>query len=240
MKTRILAAAALLAAFAGEGARAQDRSYSVTTDFAYASDYVFRGIEHADDSVQPSVEIDYPNAYLGVWLNQPLKRRQHNEIDLYGGYRYKVNRAVSLEAVATYYGYPQASGFQTRQTYEAGFGATYTFRGIAASAYLYRDFKLDANVEQASVNYSVPLTKLGTSLDFNGFVGAVQAADWQPNGSIAVKQSYSYYGVNLAMPYKIAAKTDVTAGVHWAHNDGLPSAFNDDHVWWSLSVTMAF
>jgi len=237
MKTRIvlIAIAATLAR-----ARAQESGYSVTTDFAYASDYVFRGVEQADDSVQPSVEVSYRDGYLGVWMNQPLKSHEHNEIDVYGGYRYTFNKAVSLEAVATYYGYPQANGFQTRQSYELGAGATYTFRGIGFSAYLYRDFKLNATTEQVSVNYSVALQSLGTSLDFNGFLGSVRADNWLPDAPFTVKESYNYYGLNVTLPYKIGAKTDVALGLHWAHNDGLPRSFSDDHLWWSLSATHGF
>lgn len=237
MKTRIV----LLGLIAGAiGARGQDRGYTATADVTYASDYVFRGVEQADDSIQPSAEFSCRHAYLGVWINQPLRNREHDEVDLYGGYRYKLNRSFSVEAVGTYYDYPQAKGFETRRTYEAGVGATCTVRGIALSAYYYRDFKLNADTEQASVNYSVPLTFWGTSLDFNGFLGTVQSANWLPYAPTTSRQSYNYYGLNVSLPYKVGAKTDVALGVHWAHNDGLPRDYSNDHIWWSMGVTVAF
>ena len=212
----------------------------VTTDLAYASEYVFRGIQHADDSMQPSMEISYSDAYLGVWMDQPFKSREDNEIDVYAGYRHKLSRDFSLEAVATYYGYPQAREFRTRHTYEVGVGASYTYRGVAATVYYYRDFRLNSNTEQASIAYSIPLEKWGTSMDFNGFAGTVQSADWRPDAPTTAKEAYNYYGVDVSLPYKVSARTSVTAGVHWAHNHGLPSTFTDDHLWWTLGVMTGF
>ncbi len=237
---KIILCLASLATLAG--ARAQDlqSSYSVTADFAYASDYVFRGIKQADDSLQPSLEVSYQNAYVGVWANEPIKRHEDSEIDTYAGYKYKLSPNLSFEGVATYYYYPEAKGPTTKHSYEAGLGATYSLRGITASAYYYHDFKLNSNTEQASVGYSLPLEAIGASLDFTGFLGTVQSANWLPYSGLGVKQSYNYYGADVSLPYKLGEKSTFTIGGHWAHNDGLPVAFDDDHIWWTVGITVGF
>ena len=54
-------------------------------DFPYASKYVFRGVQYAEDSFQPSVKLTSGSFYLGLWTNQPITSNIDNEIDVYGG-----------------------------------------------------------------------------------------------------------------------------------------------------------
>lgn len=235
--------AILLAAFgAAAGLYAQDpkSSYSVTTDFTYTSEYVFRGVKAADDSFQPSVEVTVQDFYFGLWTNQPIEKHQDNEIDLYAGYKYKLNESLSFEAVGTYYWYPEAKGFATRDSYEAGIGATYTVRGVSASVYYYHDFTLKANTIQGSVGYSYPLEAIGASLDVTGFFGTVDSDDLAPDSPSEVHESYNYYGVDVSVPYKLSEKASFTLGGHWAHNDNLPAGADDDHLWWTAGVTVGF
>ncbi len=235
--------ALILAALSvGAALHAQDprSSYAVTSDFTYTSDYVFRGIKQADDSLQPSVEIAYGDYYVGFWTNQPVKRHQDDELDFYGGYKYRLSPNISLEAVGTYYWYPEAKGPLTRHSYEAGLGATYTLRGITTSLYYYRDFKLDANTLQGSVGYSFPLEAIGASVDVSLTAGTVDANDWAPNSGVGVKESYTYYGADVSVPYKLSDKATFTLGGHWAHNHNLPSVIDDDTVWWTAGITVGF
>ena len=230
---------ATLATLASARAQEPKSSYSVTTDFAYSSDYVFRGVKQADDSFQPSAEISYQGAYLGVWTNEPIKGHEDNEIDTYAGYKYKLSDNVSFEAVGTYYWYPEAKGASTKHSYEGGVGATYSLHGVTASAYYYHDFKLNSNTEQGSVGYSLPLEAIGASLDLTAFIGTAQADNWAPWSGVSVKQSYNYYGADVSVPYKLSEKATLTVGAHWAHNDGLPGVDND-HIWWSAGLTIGF
>lgn len=234
-KTTLVLAALAMAA----GLHAQRSSYSVTSDFAYASDYVFRGLKQAGNSFQPSLEVTMDDAYVGVWTNQPITKHENNELDLYGGYKYKLNESISFEGVGTYYWYPEANGALTRHSWELGAGATYTLKGLSASAYYYRDFRLDANTLQGSVGYSYPLEAIGASLDVTGFIGTVDADDWLPDSPLKVHESYSYYGVDVSVPYKLSEKATFTVGGHWAHNRGIVTDDND-HVWWTAGITIGF
>ncbi len=236
--------ALFLAALAvGVSAQAQDakRSYSVTSDFTYASKYVFRGVEVNDaDAFQPSVEVTFGDAYVGLWTNQPITKQEDNEIDLYGGYKFKVNDALSFEAVGTYYWYPEAKGFDTRDSIEAGIGATYTISGISTSLYYYYDFTLEANTTQASVGYSLPLEMAGASLDFSAFFGTTKGKDWKPDSGSKVEESYNYYGLDVSLPYKLSETATVTVGAHWAQNDNYFSQDTNDETWVTAGLTIGF
>lgn len=239
MKTTALLAA-LVATGAGLIAQDARSSYSVTTDFSYSSEYIFRGIKQAGSSFQPSVEVTVGDAYVGLWTNQPITKHQDNELDLYGGYKYKVNEELSLEAVGTYYWYPEAKGWSTRHSWEGGVGATYSLHGISTSVYGYHDFTLESNTVQASVGYSLALQSIGASLDVTGFYGAVDADNWTPRTPVKVHESYSYYGLDVSVPYKLSEKATVTVGAHWAHNDNVPVGTDDDHLWWTAGITVGF
>lgn len=237
-RTAIILAASAIAAAAH--AQEPKSSYSVTTDFTFTSDYVFRGVKIADNSFQGSVEATVKDFYLGVWSNQPITRHQDDEIDLYAGYKYKLTENLELEAVGTYYWYPEAPTNGVKHSEEAGLGATYTFRGISTSVYYYRDFKLDANTVQGSVGYSLPLEAIGASLDVTGYYGVVDTGDVNPWGPDKLRESYNYYGVDVSVPYKLTDKATFTLGGHWAHNKNLPTDVDDDHLWWTAGVTVGF
>jgi uncharacterized protein (TIGR02001 family) len=237
-KTAIILAA--LAAGAGLNAQDVKSSYSVTTDFTYASEYIFRGVELAGNSFQPSVEVTVEDFYLGLWTNQPVTKREANEVDVYAGYKFKVNEQLSWEAVGTYYWYPEAKGWETRESYEAGIGATYTVSGISTSVYGYYDFVLEATTGQASVGYSFPLEAAGTSLDFSVFFGSVDAKDWAPDSPMSVSESYTYYGADLSIPYKLNDHATATAGVHYAANENTPVGTPDSNLWFTVGLSVGF
>jgi uncharacterized protein (TIGR02001 family) len=239
-KTAILLAA--LAAGAGVQAQEPRSSYSVTTDFTFASEYVFRGVELADNSFQGSVEVTVQDFYVGLWSNQPITRHQDNEIDIYAGYKWKLTDQLSVEAVGTYYWYPEASNAEVKHTTEAGIGATYTVAGISTSVYGYYDFDLEATTTQVSVGYSLPLEAIGASLDVSGYWGYVDADDIAPQTAWQIAESYTYYGVDVSVPYKLSEKATFTIGAHWADNKDLlgPGDVADDHLWWTAGITIGF
>lgn len=244
-KTAILLAAlsAATGAFAAENAVESKSSYSVTTDFTYASEYIFRGVEAANGSFQPSVEVTAGDIYAGVWSNNPITNRENNEIDLYAGYKYKVNESLSVEAVGTYYWYPEASSSAgaTKNSYEAGIGATYTMSGISFTANYYYDFRLEANTVQGSLGYSIPLEAIGSSIDLSAFIGTVDAKDWAPDAAgKSISESYTYYGADVSLPYKLSEKATFTVGAHYATNENLPASVPDSNVWFTAGLTVGF
>lgn len=246
MKKTVMIVAALAVAAA---AQAQDtkKSYSVTTDFSYTSEYVFRGIEQQDKAFQPSVEVTAGDAYLGLWTSQAITHQdasfaKGNEIDVYGGYKYKVDNALTLEAVTTYYYYPSARAAlsETGHSWEAGIGATYNFQGFTPAINYYYDFVLNAQTTQASVGYSLPLTEIGTSLDFNVFAGHVDTRDTNGTRPGKPRESYDYYGADLSVPYKLSETATATAGLHYVDNRNVPTGTAGNNLYFTLGVSIGF
>jgi uncharacterized protein (TIGR02001 family) len=240
--------ALLLAAFAAMvcvGVKAQDStsSYSVTTDFAYTSKYVFRGVQQSPDAFQPSVEVSAENAYLGLWTSQPITRHYNNEVDIYGGYKYKFNEQLSFEGVGTYYWYPEAHASlgQTKHSYEAGLGATYTLYGVATTVYYYYDFRLHTNTLQGSVGYSIPIKEIGSSFDLSAFYGLAHTSDALPDAAgPRIHDGSSYYGFDVAIPYKLTDKATLSPAFHWADDANNVLDTNRNKFWVSISLSVGF
>ncbi len=235
MNKNLIVAAFALAAVGANAQETQKSAYSVTTDFTYTSRYVFRGIENTTSAFQPSVELSAGDAYIGVWTNQPVTRKQSNEVDVYGGYQFRANENLSFEAVGSYYYYPEARSGELHDSYEGGLGASYEVSGITTSVYGYYDFRLQATTLQGSIGYSYPLKNLGTSLDFSANYGTVFAKNW---GGTRADESYNYFGADVSLPYHLSEKASVVVAAHYAGNDeiDLPS----DRFWYSVGVSVGF
>lgn len=226
----------------GAGAYGQDirSSYSVTADFSYVSEYVFRGLKSTGDAFQPSVELAVNDFYVGLWTSQPITKSENNEIDIYGGYKYAVNNDFSLEAVAAYYWYPEARGGDTRDSFEVGIGGTYTMSGFSPSLYAYYDFVLEAATVQANLGYSLPLEALGASLDFAAYIGTVQAKNIAPDSGLRLGESYNYWGASVNLPYRLSDRATATVGANWANNASTPAGTHGSRLWVNAGVTVGF
>jgi uncharacterized protein (TIGR02001 family) len=244
-----------LAGFAGlsisASAQQPSSSYSITTDFSYTSQYVFRGLQRVKgDAFTPSLEGAVDNFYLGIWTMQPVTRYegegQNNEIDIYAGYKQKLTRALSVEVAGTYYWYPEAvtvDGFmQTKRSYEFGARLTYANRGITASASGYYDFRLQALTGVGLIGYSFPIAKLGTSIDMDFYLGAVDGRDWTPDAvGVKTRGSYNYYGFDINVPYHVTENATISAGLHYATNQNTSDALSiGNKIWFTLGATMRF
>lgn len=241
MKKILMLLAALVA---GGGLYAQSEtsrsSYSVTADFTYTSEYVFRGVQLAKDSFQPSVEIAVGDFYVNLWTNQPFIRHEDDEFDFTAGYKYRVNNALKLEAVSTYYWYPEARTGATRDSFEMGVGTVYDAAGITTRLAYYYDFVLRANTLTGSIGTSIALPSIGTSLDLNVYAGTAQADDAAPDSGVTVKESYNYYGVDLRVPYQLSQYAKLSIGAHWATNEKYLSGTPRNRVWVDVGFSFRF
>ncbi len=227
-------------------------SYSVTSDFSYTSEYVFRGIKNSNAAFQGSVEVGQDDVRFGVWTSQPMNSKGYrNETDFYAGYKVKLDRDLTADFVATYYYYPEASTAlqETHDSYELGVGGTYDlggmnpgFAGVSTSLYYYYDFRLKAQTVQLSLGYSLALKEIGTSLDFSVFGGNVTAHDVAPDvNAVNVHESYTYYGIGLNIPYKLAENAQVHVGASYSSHDKLYSGVNPRQTLaFNAGVTIGF
>ena len=234
-------------------------SYSVTSDFSYTSEYVFRGVKNSNAAFQGSVEVGQDDVRVGLWTSQPINSAGHdstgvlkhgNEIDFYAGYKLKLARDLTADFVGTYYYYPESMAGSTHHSYELGVGGTYDlagmspgFAGVTTSLYGYYDFRLHQTTVQASVGYSLALKDYGTSLDFSAFVGNASAGNAAPDAKDApkVKESYNYYGLGVNIPYKLAENAQVHVGASWSANSKYYYNFHPKQdISFSAGITLGF
>jgi len=210
------------------GAVVQAGDLSVSADFTFASDYIFRGIKYGDNSLQPSIEITQDTFYAGIWAQQPMQNRSSqgwgDEVDFYLGYTPKITDTVSMDVGATHYYYPTGDS-----TTEVFVGGNFTFDKITPGIYAYYDFDLEALTVQGNIGFSVPLDQAGTSLDLSASVGHV---------SPDVGDNYTYYSAGVSIPYKINEHATMKVGVNWASHtlDGV----EDNHLWFTAGMTVGF
>lgn len=222
-KTALLIAA--LAAGAGS-LQAQDPGYSITLDFPYVSDYVFRGIKFADESIQPSVELASGDFYAGIWTSQPVTKAQLNEYDFYAGYGFALSDTWALDVGATYYLYPETSSGD--EQFEPFVGIAGDVGGFSTSFYLYYETEFEVLTYQGSIGYSIPVSDQ-VSFDLFADLGY---ADIDGGGS------YTYYDFGASFGYAINDVASAYAGVTYATND-LDGA-EDDFFFFTTGVTVGF
>jgi uncharacterized protein (TIGR02001 family) len=219
---------AALAACVSLQAQAPTSSYSITVDFPYTSKYVFRGVELAKESFQPSIEVASGNWYAGLWTNQPITKGIENEIDFYAGYGIPLSDTWSLDTGATLYYYPEANkNVADEHTTEFFAGLTGTLGGFSPSFYTYYDIDLKAWTFQTAVGYSVALSDQA-SLDFSASLGRVDT----DGGS-----DYTYYGAGVTLPYKLSDSATLNLGVQYAATN---ESGSDDYFWFTAGVTIGF
>jgi uncharacterized protein (TIGR02001 family) len=227
-KTAFILATLLTASLAR--ADATESSYSVTADFPYASKYVFRGLQYAEDSFQPSIKITSGPAYAGIWTNQPLTKNLDNEIDLYAGYNFALSNGWSVDVGGTFYYYPEAdtNAGLLEHTFEGYVGLTGTVQGVSLGLYAYNDFDLDAVTFQGNLGYSIPIDAK-SSCNLAASIG---------NVSPDAGDDYTYYSLSAQFPYKLTDTATLTGGVNWASHD--LAGWEDNHFWVNVGLTVTF
>jgi uncharacterized protein (TIGR02001 family) len=245
MKTIVLLFAALAPA-AVLSAASTVPAYTVTTDFSYTSDYVFRGLKSAGNSFQPSIEVASGEFNAGLWTNQPITKNENDEVDLYAGYRWNLNSRFVVEGAATYYWYPEARSSlgQTGDTYELSAGASYDMAPLTPSLFYYHDFRLKADTLQAAVGHKMPLGGVSAAtFETSVFAGSVHMKDAAPDAAGApINESYSYYGLDVSIPYKLATNATFTVAGHYVRNRNVvPTAGTPkEKTWFSAGITIGF
>lgn len=231
MKKTALALAVLLG---GASIHAQPTStYSVTLDFPYVSEYVFRGISLADDAVQPSIEFATGSFYAGVWSSLPITKGPAaspyiNEFDFYAGYGLSLSETWALDFGATYYYYPETPSDD--ELFEPFVGVTGELGGgFSSSLYVYYETEFEVATYQGSVGYAIPLSE-EASFDLSGTLGYVDPRD---NG-----ESYTYWGVGSVFTYRMTPTASAYLGVNYASHD--IDGLEDDFLFFNTGVTIGF
>lgn len=230
MKKTILALAALAA---GVSASAQEAAKSsalaVTLDVSYVSAYVFRGVELAEDSIQPSVEASYGDFYAGIWHSDDVNSNAGStaETDFYVGYNYAINETFSADLGVTRYTYDDNAIADDSTEAYVGIKADVA---LSPSLYYFHDFDNEVNTYIASIGHTLPIEQIGLSLDLSATYGYVQIPG----------NDYSYWGVGVALPYSLSETATLTTAVNYTHADTRnPGGLNNDQDQLVFSVGLA-
>lgn len=230
MRKLLISAAALLATL---GLRAQEpaSSYTITTDFTYVSEYIFRGVKQQDSAFQPSIAIAAGSFAGGIWTSQALEKRsaswaQGNEIDLFGTYSFKIAENYTLAIGGTYYLYPsaRASLGELDETLESSIGISGPLGPLTGYGTYFHDFDLDSDTFEFGLSYA------GSFNDRSGYEvgGSYGLASYDAGGD------YDYYSFKAVVTYKLTPSASLKVGAYWADTDltGL-----DSNTWISVGVT---
>lgn len=230
MRKLLITSAALLAAF-GLHAQEPASSYTITTDFTFVSEYIFRGVKQQDSAFQPSVSIAAGSFAGGIWTSQALEKRsaswaQGNEIDLFGTYSFKLGEDYTLSVGGTYYLYPSArpSLGELDETIESSVGVSGPLGPLTSYATYFHDFDLDSDTFEFGLGYA------GSFSEKAGYeLGASYGL-----ASFDVGGDYDYYSAKAVITYKLTASALLKVGAYWADTD---IAGLDSNTWFSVGVT---
>ncbi|MEZ5893756.1 MAG: TorF family putative porin [Parvularculaceae bacterium] len=251
---RTLSCALALAAAAPAVAHAE--SLEVSTTVGFESLYLFRGVQFAETSFQPAINLSYGNFYFNAWLNLPIGDDDFvvplggTELDLIGGYSFPLADVVTVDIGFIMYEFPDAASgfFDFYEEDGDGLGAN-TFEpyiGIAfdiplsPSVYVYHDIFLDTTTVQGNASYSFPLQDKW-SLDTSGFVGYVI--------DDAGGTDYLYGAASANITWAFSDDSSIYAGVRYGGSDIPGGAMFDDSIagtykssgfWWGLGFTSSF
>ncbi len=231
--TSSIALPLLIISAVGSSANAA-KDWSVSTAFAYESEYVFRGVQFADHSFQPGVDVAYGEFYFGTWVNAPIVDPNAmflNEVDFYGGIAFDLNDTFSLDFGLTYYWFPEepATDTQTREIY-IGVSTSIPW---APDATFYYDFDLDTLTLEFSKGTSIPLSgdDVPLSLDPAAYLGYVS-----PKGAA----DGFYYGGTVDLNYAFNDIASFGIGVRISGIDGDLSGGRTSNFWWGMSFSAGF
>ncbi|MCH8474188.1 MAG: TorF family putative porin [Opitutales bacterium] len=163
---------------------------SVTVDFGYESEYVFRAVKLDQQVIQPGVELELDGLYAGVWGSYGISSRERGgrETDFYAGYTFPLDEMIDLDFGATYYYY---SG-DDESTFEIYGGASFDFIGDP-SAYIFYDLDLEVWTFELSGSYEVPLEQ-DFALELSGNLGYQRWTDDMAGGGAG---EFNHYYLEL-------------------------------------------
>lgn len=197
---------AILAATVAGATISGAEELSISTTFSWESDYIFRGVQLAEEYFAPSVDISYGGAYFGIWAALPVDAQFANEVDYYAGYGFALSDTVSADVGFTYYQYPEGSDdfFGDDDSFELYGGLSFD-APAAPAIYVFYDFDYKYLTIEGSVGHSVELSEEG-AVDFGAYLGYADP----DNGD-----DWNYYGASVAYSYAFTENASFSIGLNW-------------------------
>lgn len=212
------------------GLAADDAAGSWTFTPSYVSQYMFRGVRLAGSSLQPGLEYAQGGFAGGLWASCPLQDEGTGpinwEFDLYGSFtRTLVPERLDLVAGGTVYSYPNLHHNEGAYvvTVEPSLALNATVAGVRLTPKLYYDVVLRGPTAELSAAYALPLTTLGTELDFVASVGTYKLDTVVANADPKTKNWGDYWLVGVSAPVQVTAGSKVLLGL--TYTEGRNSFF---------------
>jgi uncharacterized protein (TIGR02001 family) len=213
---------------------------AVRLDLIYASRYVYRGVELARDSLQPSLDVSANGTYAGAWLNGPLASGQKNEMNYYFGHEFAGDTLLDeggiIDLGGRVYHFPRGHYVPGTDatSYEAyvGLKSGPLEGGITPAIYSYYDFTRRSYNFHGSLSTVLPVAQLGFGVRVSAHVGHTGFT------RSALGTDYTYWGAAVSLPYAITPNAALTLGAQYDSNN-LAGA-KRDLVSFTAGVSMSF
>lgn len=228
---------------------AQDDELTLGATAGASSRYVRRGVERSSAAWQTAFDGAYSGWRGRLWFTQPVDSANQQELQSSLGYVWPTKRALAIEASGTHFWYvdtPLKGG--AAHSFEAAvrlnWRATQAVRPSLEFAY---DIRYRSRVVEASLAYDLALLDWGTFLEWRAYLGSLAAEDVLPDAtSGGVRDSYTYYGLDVRLPYRVSWHTTVAAQASIAGTTNQASEWSPIgrgsgmRGWVSISVIFAF
>lgn len=186
---------------------------AVTGTVAVTSEYVFRGIDSENGAaVQGSIDWSDGGLYVGTWMSN-ANVAGGNELDIYGGYKFKLTEGVELDLGAIYYIFTEdddESGLYVFNTDYPEIYAGLNIGGFSGKVYYTNDF------------FGVDGEPL-----FFGSTGVLTGT------SSGGESTY----VNLSYTFPIKESLAFKAAIGSQSGDGAEDFYGDSYVDYALTLT---
>lgn len=224
-----------------------------TVTHAVTSQYLFRGVRLSGAAYQPSIDYTVEKLSLGVWSSFAFSDHQSGdadpELDFYGSYAFaSPSGTFDVTPGFSVYTYPDAdpSTGQYRATFEPSVAANVLVKGVRLTPKVYYDVTLAGATFELSAAYALPLTSLGTELDFNAAVGTFKWNSITADASPPEKNWGDYWQASVSVPFQVSARGKLLLGVLYSEGRnnfykqaGYPKQPNTDAIR-QVAVTVSY
>ncbi|MCC5789833.1 MAG: hypothetical protein JJT75_09365 [Opitutales bacterium] len=246
-KTSIALCVAAVAATSTLKAALPLEDLSVTFDFGYESEYVFRGLKFDQQVIQPGVELELNGAYAGVWGSYGVNNGPFlAETDYYAGYSFPVDEMIDLDLGFTYYTFSGTSD----SSFEVYGGASFDLIGDP-SAYIFYDLDLEIWTFELAGGYEIPLEN-NLAIELSGALGYQRWTDSFADGGEG-KFTHFYLEVHADLVFPINDYASFSVGPRistqriGSSNDGQAvrnavagGSSGRELLWWGAMLSAGF
>jgi hypothetical protein len=208
---------------AAVGLDARDGDLALTAFTGVASRYVQRGVERSTTAWQAGVNGSVDGWRGQFWSNRPFEGAEPRELQSSLGHVWIPTRAITLEAFGTHFWYvdPITKGAAAHSFEGSVFMGWNRSDGWRPGVSLSYDIRYRSRAMEASLAYVVALKSWGTFLESRAYAGQLAGDDVLPDTiGAAVRDRYSYFGLDVRLPYRITAATELAVEANFAGTVG--------------------